>query len=171
MAAKAPGSRSESRTEPALSDVDRGPHRRWAKLARSFVRRGDAPLPAPHCPGKLCTQARRRHRTTPRLFGAWATRFYLRLVDRDLSLTKWPSVPGEFESILAPSVDFRRDHLTHPSIAEARLGPSVCARPTRRRYAEPDVDTSPPTAVSRLRTELRKPRPPQPRLVGWHRRT
>src|SRR5713101_612598 len=37
------------------------------------------------------------------------------------------------------------------------LGPSACARPTRRGYAEPDVDTSPPKAPNRLRTEIRKP--------------
>lgn len=106
-----PRSTSESRMETVPPDVDRGPNKRWAKLARSFVRRGDAPVPAHQYPEKQCTQARRTPRTTQRLFAAWATRFYLRRMDRDLSLTKWCSVAGEFE-LIAPPINFGGDHLT-----------------------------------------------------------
>jgi hypothetical protein len=32
-------------------------------------------------------------------------------ITQDLFLTKWSSIPGEFEPILAPTVDFGGDHL------------------------------------------------------------
>ena len=37
---------------------------------------------------------------------------HARIRTGDLFLTKWPSVPGEFDLILALPADFGRDHLT-----------------------------------------------------------
>jgi len=40
---------------------------------------------------------------------------HARIRTGDLFLTKWSSVPGEFDLILEPNPIFRRDHLTQPT--------------------------------------------------------
>jgi len=53
---------------------------------------------------------------------------HARIRTGDLFLTKWSSIPGEFELILAPPADFVEDHLTRAQLvgtAEQVVGPVV----------------------------------------------
>jgi hypothetical protein len=52
---------SEARRGTVRADADRGPDRRWAKLARSFVRRGGAPVSAPRETMHAKKKATRNH--------------------------------------------------------------------------------------------------------------
>jgi hypothetical protein len=45
---------------------------------------------------------------------------HARIRTGDLFLTKWSSVPGEFDPILALPIDFGRHHLTRRYVAEGR---------------------------------------------------